>query len=325
MSILLRPDSNSPVGRAEYWQHALSESICPVDLRTGDDLHVPDQLVLHEAGPVLVADVSMSGPGEAIRTWHHVRNSDPEFCKIDLLVDGTGIIEQNDRQASLGPGDFALIDLRHPACWAVSARRIIGLMFSRMLLPLSLDETSDATAFRIRGDSGAGALVSTLARQLVDQAESSSPAAMARMMTAVLDLLGVALATRFGAPEAVPPETYQQALLVRVHAFIEQELPDPELSPARVAAAHNISMRYLYKLFETEGAAVADWIRQRRLERCRHDLLDPSWRTTPVSAIGARWGLPNAAHFSRAFRNAYGVSPLEYRRISQQGAILQAA
>jgi AraC-like DNA-binding protein len=274
---------------------------------------------------VLVADVSMSGPGEALRTWRHVRNSDPEFCKIDLLVAGSGVVEQDDRQATLDPGDFALIDVRRPARWAVSAPRVIGFVFPRMLLPLSSDEVADATAVTVRSDRGAGALVSTLACQMVDQASSSSPAAMARMMAAALDLLGVALAERFGRPEVVPSETYQQALLVRVNAFIEQELPDPGLSPAIVAAAHHISVRYLYKLFETQGTAVADWVRHRRLERCRHDLLDPSSRSVPVSAIGARWGLPNAAHFSRAFRNAYGVSPIEYRRMSHESSILQAA
>jgi AraC-like DNA-binding protein len=37
-------------------------------------------------------------------------------------------------------------------------------------------------------------------------------------------------------------------------------------------------------------------------------------RAEPVSAIAARWGLTSAASFSRAFRVAYGVSPVEYRR-----------
>jgi AraC-like DNA-binding protein len=325
MSILLRPDSTSPVQRAEYWDDVLAESICPVEVRTGGDLHVPEQLVLHEAGPVLVSDVSIRGSGEAIRSWRHVRTSDPDFCKIDLMVDGSGIVEQDDRQASLNAGDLAVVDVRRPARWAVSAHRVIGFMFPRALLPLGADDLGDLTAVSIRGDHGAGLLISTLARQLVDQAESSTPAELARMATALLDLLGVGLAARLAKPETVPAETYQQALLVRLHAFIEEQLPDPELSPASIASAHHISLRYLYKLFEAEGSAVADWIRQRRLERCRHDLLEPCWRATPVSAIGARWGLPNAAHFSRAFRHAYGVSPVEYRRMSQDLATTSAA
>lgn len=59
---------------------------------------------------------------------------------------------------------------------------------------------------------------------------------------------------------------------------------------------------------------MAAWIRQRRLERCRRDLLDPALADLPVSAVAARWGLMNAAHFSRAFRAAYGLPPTEYRR-----------
>jgi AraC-like DNA-binding protein len=75
-------------------------------------------------------------------------------------------------------------------------------------------------------------------------------------------------------------------------------------------------VRYLYKLFETEPTGVAGWIRERRLERCRRDLLDPALAERPVSAVAARWGLTNAAHFSRAFRAAYGLSPLAYRAMA---------
>jgi AraC-like DNA-binding protein len=68
---------------------------------------------------------------------------------------------------------------------------------------------------------------------------------------------------------------------------------DPTLTPAMIAAAHHVSVRYLYRLFETEQSRVAAWIRQRRLERCPRDLLDPALRTQPVSAIAGRWGSPS--------------------------------
>ncbi len=132
---------------------------------------------------------------------------------------------------------------------------------------------------------------------------------------AALDLLTVALAGRLDRHGEVRPDVSQRALLLRVRAFIEDRLADPRLSPATVARAHHVSLRFLYKLFEGERASVAGLIRERRLDRCRRDLLDPSLGGVPVSAIAARWGLTNAAHFSRAFRAAYGVSPVEYRRL----------
>jgi AraC-like DNA-binding protein len=100
---------------------------------------------------------------------------------------------------------------------------------------------------------------------------------------------------------------------MRVHAFIEARLGDPALSPSTIAAAHYISVRSLHNLFEAQPHSVAGWIRQRRLERCRRDLLDPALRVRPVSAIAARWGLTDPANFTRIFRAAYGVPPGKYR------------
>jgi AraC-like DNA-binding protein len=101
---------------------------------------------------------------------------------------------------------------------------------------------------------------------------------------------------------------------MRIQAFVEERLWDPALSPGTIAAAHHISIRYLYKMFETREHGVAEWIRRRRLEYCRRDLLDPSLASRSVGAIAARWGLTEPAHFNRAFRTAYGMPPSEFRR-----------
>jgi AraC-like DNA-binding protein len=172
----------------------------------------------------------------------------------------------------------------------------------------------------LRGDRGAGALASSLALELPRHLDDHAEEDDARLGTAVLDLLTVALAARLDREGRVSQDTRRRALLRRIHAFIEQHLHDPDLSPATIAAAHHISLRYLYKLFEAQQTTVAGWIRRRRLERCRRDLLDPALLGRPVSAIGTRWGLPNPAHFSRAFRAAYGLAPVEYRRMGTRSA-----
>lgn len=65
---------------------------------------------------------------------------------------------------------------------------------------------------------------------------------------------------------------------------------------------------------------MAGWIRERRLERCRRDLLDPALAARPVGAVAARWGLVEPASFSRAFRAAYGLPPAAYRRTMGRAA-----
>ncbi|MEU5593368.1 helix-turn-helix domain-containing protein [Streptomyces sp. NPDC020298] len=92
-----------------------------------------------------------------------------------------------------------------------------------------------------------------------------------------------------------------------------QRLADPGLSPEGIAAAHRISRRYLYKLLAEQGHTVSGWIREQRLARCRRDLADPALDHLPVGAIGGRWGFADPAHFSHAFKAAYGLSPREAR------------
>lgn len=104
------------------------------------------------------------------------------------------------------------------------------------------------------------------------------------------------------------------SLLAQAKTWIEKALPDPELAPSNVASALHISTRSLHRLFEKDGDTVGAWVRERRLERCRRDLGDPAFDALPVSHVGARWGLWDAAHFSRSFKSRYGVPPTLYRQ-----------
>jgi AraC-like DNA-binding protein len=182
-------------------------------------------------------------------------------------------------------------------------------------LPLRTDDTTKLTAVGLNADDGPGALFSSTARQLARHLDHFDVASGVRVGTATLDLLTVALAGRLDRGGGLPPDVPQRVLIVRMRAFIEDQLADSDLTPSAIARAHHVSLRYLYKLFEGEQKSVAGLIKERRLERCRRDLLDPSLRHLPVSAIAARWGMPNAAHFSHAFRAAYGMAPVEYRRL----------
>ncbi|MER6812269.1 helix-turn-helix domain-containing protein [Spirillospora sp. NPDC000708] len=106
----------------------------------------------------------------------------------------------------------------------------------------------------------------------------------------------------------------EEAAAVRaIKEWIEAHLRDPDLTPAAIAGAHHISVRQLYRVFEPSGTTVARYVRDLRLERCRRELSDPSLAGLRIGAIASRWGLPDAAGFSRAFRAAYGLSPSAYR------------
>ena len=186
--------------------------------------------------------------------------------------------------------------------------------YPKALSPLGERDLERLAGVSIPGASGTAALASSLIRELPSQLASYGGSEAARAGTAVLDLVNVALAAHLAREPTLPPETRAQRAAAELPSATSRSTsPTPCSRPSRSPAAHHISLRYLHRLFEPGGEGVAALIRRRRLARCRQDLLDPALVARPVSAIGARWGLPDAAHFSRIFKAAHGLPPAAYR------------
>ena len=117
------------------------------------------------------------------------------------------------------------------------------------------------------------------------------------------------------------------ALLHRLCQTIERRLDDPGLTPARVAQVEGISERYLQKLFEGSGSSFTNYVRERRLQRTSAELSNPAEAHHSISEIAYRNGFSDSAHFSRAFRHRFGLSPREFRQqeLDRQAVAAQAA
>lgn len=285
----------------------------PADYRTANGDAPRGRIVAGEVGVVGVIEATEAGTAECVRTPRIVRQSDPDLYGVVALDHGNSLVEMNGKQSRMEDGDFTLFHTSYPHWVTHAAMRHVVVKFPRAILPMRHDEVSRLVGERFPGDRGSGALISRFVRRLPRHLDDPEVTDDARLGTTVIDLLTVALASRLDRADAVPAETRQRALLPRIQAFIEERLGDRELSPGMIAAAHHISVRYLHRLFETQEATVSGWIRRRRLERSRRDLLDPALATRPIGATAARWGFGYAAHFNRAFRAAYGLPPGEYR------------
>lgn len=93
----------------------------------------------------------------------------------------------------------------------------------------------------------------------------------------------------------------------------DRHLTDPELGPAMLARALNVSLSTLHRAFATEGLSVSAYIRRRRLEEARRALTAPHGGLS-VSEIAAHWHFSDSSHFIRAFKKRYGQTPKEYAR-----------
>lgn len=313
MSVLVRTADLPPRDRFAFWCHLVGETFVPLrtDVEAAHRFNASMRVL--ELGAITATEIHATA-NVVRRTPALITDSDPDYYKLGVQLRGYCLLTQDGREAPLLPGDFAIYDTTRPYTLAFDdAYRQLVLMFPRRLLHLPAETVTGVTATRMSGRQGVGALLSPFLIQLADHlAEFDTGGPHVRLGDNVLDLLVTLLAERLDIT-APTPDSARRALLMRIQAHIERHLYDPDLCPDGIAAAHFVSTRYLHKLFHEEGTTVSAWIRERRLDHCRRDLRDPLQVSRPVSAIAARWGFLDAAHFSRLFKAAYGASPREYR------------
>ena len=315
MAILIRTSDLPEALRLDAWRGIVADTLGPLDFRIAEDVPLEGEIAARPLGSVTVGRVLTSTPHSVHRTPRLIRRDSPELYRVVLVMSGRARLRQGDRVAQLDRNMFAIYDFTRPYDLVYdSAVQLAVFSFRHDMLALPVDSVRHVIAVPITPDDGAGALAAPLLGRVTSDLESYRPASAARLSSVVMNLVSTAVAERADRAGLLPAESLQCTLLLSIHAFIERHLGDADLDPGIVAAAHHVSVRHLHRLFARQNTTVAAWIRRRRLERCRTDLADPALHSAPVSAIAARWGLPDSAHFSRLFRQAHGMPPAEYRR-----------
>ncbi|MFF0087638.1 helix-turn-helix domain-containing protein [Streptomyces canus] len=316
MSIVFSVRSAPGSERLEHWQEEVFRTFVPLRITLPKGEPFSGTISTDQLGPLQATTVDCDR-GRVDRTPRLIAGDSVDYVYIGLQRGGQARVEQDARSAELRPGDVALYDTTRPYTLHFPQRfRMQVLLVPRALLPQSEGDLQRVTATALHHDGGLGQVVLPFLQGLADQAPALTPAVGERLAANAVDLVGTLLAERLGGDGRDTPGG-GLALLLRVKAFIDRHLADPDLSLAFVAREHHISVRYLHKLFENESTTAARWIQRRRLDACRSELSRRSPVTPTVAAVARRWGFTNAAHFSRAFRAAYGTSPSEWRAGSE--------
>lgn len=150
-------------------------------------------------------------------------------------------------------------------------------------------------------------MLSRMSQTLYEEAELLNEGNGAAALDAYFQILSACIGRVESCEQGGP------GLWPRIQRFIDDHLSDPALRPAEIAAAADISVRHLHRLFANSGSTLGDCIRARRLEQCRNDLANPRLRDKTITDIAFCWGFSDSAHFSRSFRRQFGVCPRTFR------------
>lgn len=239
----------------------------------------------------------------------------PGGMTLLLHLEGLAVLDGETGRTALEPGDIAYIPsgARAELTLESDVRQLLvkipaETLQARLAIPIS------PRAGCIAGQSAAGRVLSGLLASVAEVVEELTAEQLQSLDIALPEFLAAALAAERPDPDMLAPTTGQTATLHRISQIIEARLADPDLSLGAIAADAGVSVRYLQKLFEAVNDSFGRYVKMRRLERCRADLVNPLYMHLSITDILFRWGFNDASYFSRVFREQYKMTPRAYRQ-----------
>lgn len=253
---------------------------------------------------------SVNSAQRLVVTPAHLMGAEADVLVVSVKLSGSATLTQAPGRLLRG-GDLFATNLWRPFEFIDQGGRNTAfyIPLDRLALPRDYAERAGRVLH-----------LSPMARQLRRHCEilfadadviAQSPGA-AMIGQATTDLVRAALVAAVD-EEPFRADGWEQSLLAVAKSYIAQHLTEPDLGAEALARAMFISVRQVYKLWEAEPRSLGQWILERRLDAARRELTSPRRRHQTIAAIAGRWGFVDATHFSRRFRQAYGVSPREWR------------
>lgn len=286
------------------FRHAVSDAVVALDMHSARQESFRGAIDAATAGDIHVFHID-ADTHAVHRTPGLIARAPQRFYKLSLIESGSGIIVQDGRETALGPGDMAIYDTDRPYSLVFDdAVRMSVVMFPKSMLDVPNETVLPITATLLNADATTASMIRPFVAELAQGASTLDPHVARRLMRNAVDMVGTLLEANLDESASA-----HEALLRRISDYIDDNIPDPGLNPAQIAAAHFVSVRHLHGLFSEQGTTVSTLIRTRRLERCYDDLVAPQSAHRSITAIALAHGFVDPAHFSRTFRAHFGVPP----------------
>lgn len=278
----------------------------------GGRLDSPEILV-NALGPIRFIEMT-TGSTTIRRTESDIHASDERCFTFLLQIEGAARFQQYGYQVVLRPGDLCLCDNGAP--YSLSSEEGCTLLMIRVpseLLRENLPSPHECCGQRLGQEQDLVSTAGAMARSLMEQSRTSlSDECRERAARHLLALMSSCYVASFD--QLGPRSSVMTGRHWRVRLFIEQNLRDPELSPAMIATRLKLSSRYLRMIFAANNESISAYVLRRRLEECAARLIDPRWAGHSITEIAFSWGFNSAPHFTRSFRECFKFSPRDYRQ-----------
>lgn len=299
-------------GRIAAWSELYSSRMSRVEFTPADQNRFDAELSISQVGPVKLAKLSVDRCSIE-RTRRHLSQS-PRLYSFMLQAKGSSTFYHYGHESHLSEGDFVLCDTGMPHSFHTEGHSVtIMVRVMPDVLREHLPTPEQYCGLRLGRAVGVTNILGAMTQSLSDHVNfGSCPDHERRVARYLLEMISISYTMGFDSPPSASAAIWRRRNdIIR---YIEDNLRDPSLTAESVADGVHVSPRYLREIFSASGEKVSAYIRRRRLEECARKLRDPAWSGHTLMKIAFSSGFNSAAHFTRAFRDQYGMSPREYRQ-----------
>jgi AraC-like DNA-binding protein len=234
-------------------------------------------------------------------------------------LEGGATVEQHGRKGDIAPGDFCLIDLSRPFRLQIGTATVQTLYLPLSALRETMPRLDQLSAISLHGHLSSVSYLRALFQELFARTAELTEAVADRVADAIPHMLAAAFESTVFVE--VSPSQLRQQYKQQVRRFVRDHLSDPALCVEMIGAGVGLSPSYIFELFADESLTLMRWVRAERLARCRRELADPALRHRSIAQVAQSWGFGDMTHFSRSFRETFGMSPRGYRQASLEGSL----
>ncbi|ANE04859.1 AraC family transcriptional regulator [Corynebacterium crudilactis] len=311
-----------PDNRVQMWEGHNARALLPLDIRTIDDrpmqasetnLHLPS-----------IRMASVFGTSQFVeRSESFIADNPTGVIAIFFATEGDAVFFHRGGHVALRPGQAIVYDADRPFLRGFNNRfRELVLTIPkqryREIVGSKSPELPAIFDFGATGNANEQALA-LLVQESLDRIERGEPRhidstepltkSWSGIETEALGLLHNVLGDSVSSEEG---------LISAAKNYIELNISDSGLSAAQISAAVGISERQLSRIFADADLTIGRYVLNTRLNFAKKALSIPERDNVPVSEIGKRFGFASPSHFSRTFRERFGMTPLQWRKESQR-------
>jgi AraC family transcriptional regulator, positive regulator of tynA and feaB len=303
-----------PHAKVAYWNDLICSLFSPLEVIPADHERFDAESSVDALGPLSFTRI-ISLPATIEHTDKHVAHTTRREFFLLTPVRGRMLVSHYGHEVLLEEGDFLLGDSAAPSRIAFDEpNQALTVVVPEAALRVHMPVPERVCGLHMSGSRGMGSIVSDMVRKLWAQVEKSGvpPEFGAPIARNLLDVVATSYAMEYSA--VMSESAVTSARLAHIKRYVETNLRDPDLTPGAVAKYFGVSPRYVRMIFAGENESLSGYILRRRLEESAQRLASVLWSGHTIAETASAWGFTSMAHFTRVFKEQFGLTPRQYRR-----------